>query len=411
MSETGSSSIRVLVIARQPFSLAGFTDGDSADAFASRLIRRPSTLEEAIEDFDPNVLLVDTDLPHGAAIDVIGEALLHAPDMRVLALTPDPAPHDDVALAMRAGAAGYIDVDAEPSEFVAAIEAVHGGQVWLPGEETRALLGSVADDLDMTTAERRSRLTGIILALIPLTGLIATLQAWFWRAYLGRIGVRPVDLAVDPATRVLNAILALLLLIGIFGPLLLIGSWLDMLRESPANRGPLERLLRHRKTSQFVASVLWLVVASLLTVGPDLLTVLVIGPAVSVAILAKALALDTELPGWLQISNVSPRVALVGSLAALFLFIGALAYETVFVGPDLRDDGVHGVIAPKVLGFKAQPVRAIEVDTGEESDMLYLGGNADLYVLVDPCDDDRVDLVSVGARRLTVIDEVSCAPD
>jgi hypothetical protein len=41
--------------------------------------------------------------------------------------------------------------------------------------------------------------------------------------------------------------------------------------------------------------------------------------------------------------------------------------------------------------------------------VLYLGGNADLYVLVYPCDDDEVEYVSVGSTRLVVIDEVTCA--
>ena len=39
---------------------------------------------------------------------------------------------------------------------------------------------------------------------------------------------------------------------------------------------------------------------------------------------------------------------------------------------------------------------------------LYLGGNADLYVFVDPCNDDRVEMVSVGSSRMVVVDEISC---
>ena len=43
--------------------------------------------------------------------------------------------------------------------------------------------------------------------------------------------------------------------------------------------------------------------------------------------------------------------------------------------------------------------------------MLYLGGNADLYVLVDPCNDQEVEMVPVSTRRLVVIDEITCADD
>ena len=410
MSGSSNESVRLLVLARQPFKLNDITPEGAEEAFEARLIRRPGTLEEAIDDFQPNVLLIDTDLPHGSALDAIGEALLHAPGLRVLALTPDPPPHDDVALAMRAGAVGFVDIDSRPADLTAAIQAAHNGDVWLPEDETRRLLGSFADDLDVTAADRRSRLTGIILALIPLTGLIAALQGRFWRVYLGKIRVRPVDLAVDPATRVFDALGTILFMIAVVGPLLLIGTWLDMLRETRANRGLLGRFLEHQKTAFSVASVLWLVVAAAVATGPHVFMAVLVGPAVSVAILAKALALDDELPRWLRITKVSPGAAIAGGVAVLFLFIGVLVYETVFIGPDLRTDGAHGWITPDVLGFKAQPVRAINVDTGEANEMLYLGGNADLYVLVDPCDDDRVDLVSVGARRLTVIDEVTCPP-
>ena len=54
-------------------------------------------------------------------------------------------------------------------------------------------------------------------------------------------------------------------------------------------------------------------------------------------------------------------------------------------------------------------MRAFDLDPGgPPRDVLYLGGNADLYVLVDPCNDDEVDLVSVSRHRLVVIDEVVC---
>ena len=41
-------------------------------------------------------------------------------------------------------------------------------------------------------------------------------------------------------------------------------------------------------------------------------------------------------------------------------------------------------------------------------EVLYLGGNADLYVLVDPCNDDAVEMMSVGSSRIDIIDEVTC---
>jgi hypothetical protein len=40
---------------------------------------------------------------------------------------------------------------------------------------------------------------------------------------------------------------------------------------------------------------------------------------------------------------------------------------------------------------------------------LYIGGNADLYVLYDPCA-ETVRLVPVGSSRVEMVDEVTCGP-
>lgn len=228
---------------------------------------------------------------------------------------------------------------------------------------------------------------------------------------MGRIGVRPVDLAVDPTTRVIDVIVSMLLVIGFVGPLLFVGTWLDLLRDSRLNRGVLAKLLRRRRMAHLLVSVAWLLTAAVLAIGPDAGLVLIVGPAVSVSVIAQVLGVSDELPRPLRIERVSMKAAIAGGLLVLFLFIAVLSYEVFVVGPDLRADGEHGLIAPRVLGVNAIPVRAVNVDTEESNDVLYLGGNADLYVFVDPCDNDRVDYVSVGSHRLVVIDEVICAPD
>ena len=132
---------------------------------------------------------------------------------------------------------GFVDVDAEPDEFAAALDAVANGGTWYPEADVRGLLSAVADDLDTTSAERRSRMTGILLGLIPVTGVIAALLTFMWRKYLGQIGVRPVDLAIDPTSRVVDAVVNLSLMLGVVGPLLFVGTWLDLLRGSRARIG------------------------------------------------------------------------------------------------------------------------------------------------------------------------------
>ena len=400
--------VRLLVVARRPFQVEELGLGGRSELESAHVVRRVNQIETAVDECDPNVVLIDTGFPEGGGFEAIGHVIALATGAGVVALTPDPPPPDHVARAARAGADGFVDVDAAADEFASALTAVANGGTWFPAEEVRGLLSAVADDLDTTSTERRSRMTGILIGLIPVTGVIAALLTFMWRKYLGQIGVRPVDLAIDPASRVVDAVVNLSLMLGIFGPLLFVGTWLDLLRGSRADRGPIAWLLGKPRTAQLVASVVVLAVTGLMAVGPDLVLVVVIGPTVAIAVIARVADLTDELPRFLRLEKIRPLRMLVGAGVALVVFMTVLAGETLFVGPDLDTRGAGGWIAPRIMGFKAQPVRAFDVDTGEPREALYLGGNADLYVLVDPCNDDTVELVSVGSSRLVVIDEITC---
>ena len=400
--------LRLLVVARRPFQLGDLGLPEPAENESRQLLRRPAAVDTAIAETDPNVVMVDTGFTERSGFKVIEEVCALAPEAGVLALTPDPPPYEDVAQAINAGATGFVDVDAEPSEFEEALSAVRHGGVWLPSDDVLRTLAGVGGDLGATASERRSRLTGILLGLVPLTGLLAALMSFLWRRYVGQLGVRPVDLAVDPASRVVDAIISLSLVLGAFGPLLFVSNWLDLLRASPANRGVIAWFLDHRKTAQVVLSIIVLTITWFLTRGPDLLLVWVIGPAVAVALVAQITDLSDEVPRFLRIKT-PPIRALVGGAVALFVFFAIISGEAMFVGPSLGPRGEGGVIVPRVIGFNAQPVEASNVDTGDEPrQLLYLGGNADLYVLVDPCNDNNVEYVSVGSHRLQVIDEITC---
>lgn len=405
-------TIRLLVLAHRPIGLESLpVDLLGADLTDSLLIRRPSAVEAALEDFRPNVALVDTSYEDGKGFDAMSEILAREEDVQVVALTPDPPSLEDVALATRAGAVGFIDVNAEPNEVADVLREVADGGTWLPEDLVRTALTQAADDLDVTADERRSRLNSILIALIPLTGILAATLSFLWRRYLSDIGVRTVDIAVDPGSRVVDALITLSVLLGVFGPLVLIGNWLDLLRRSAANRGPIRWLLARRALAWMVAAALLLTGIALLLAGTKVLIVVVLGPLVAMALIARALELDEVLPAVLRI-KASPTRTLVGGAVVLVLFLGALTVEVIAVGPQFGNTGAEGVLAPTVLGFRAQPMRWIDVDAdGKQQDVLYLGGNADLYVLIDPCNDDETLFVSVGASRLVVIDEVSCPLD
>jgi hypothetical protein len=115
------------------------------------------------------------------------------------------------------------------------------------------------------------------------------------------------------------------------------------------------------------------------------------------------------LPNWLSLASDKIRETLV-IIGCLILTLLLLLVLEVKQGPDLRTDGVHGFLAPTVLGLSARPAIIYDLDEKREPlSALYIGGNADLYVLYDPCD-KVVRLIPVGSSRVRMIDEVQCAP-
>jgi len=139
-----------------------------------------------------------------------------------------------------------------------------------------------------------------------------------------------------------------------------------------------------------------------------LIMVLFVGPTVAILLVANILELDDELPNFLNLPHLDSWRVLGFLGLILIVFLLALGAEVLIVGPDLREDGLHGILAPKVLGFKAIPMMLYDLDEKHEPlGALYLGGNADLYVLYDPCA-ETVRLVPVGASRVELIDRVDC---
>ena len=409
-----ADQIRLLVAAQHPFRLddLGLGLDGHAPAVQAHLVRPPDAVERALGDVEPDVVMIDTGYTDGTAYELIARVLECAPGVGVLALTPSHPTPEQVALAARAGAAGFVTTASTPEQVADAVTAAGQGRTWFPQEDLRGVLADVADDLDVTHAERRARMTGILIGLIPLTGLVAALLSYLWRKYLGQIGVRPVDLAIDPASRVVDAISTFSLVLGVFGPLLLVSNWLDLLRGSSIDRGPVAWLLERGPLAQLVMSLAVLASTVFLSIGPDLLLVAIIGPIMTISIVARAADLNDELPSILRIEHIRPMRLLTVLGFALLVLLAALGAESLFVGPDLGTRGAGGYIAPKILGFKAQPVRAFDITSDSEPrEMLYLGGNADLYVLVDPCNDQEVEMVPVSTRRLVVIDEITCADD
>ena len=378
-----------------------------------------------VDELQPDVMVIDLMLPGMRSIDLVRKVADTQPQVRILAVTPDDPPHDRIMLAAEAGALGFVLRHASSSEYAAAIERVYQGKPWLPLEQTYEVLQDGAGELAVSSHDRRARLTEVLLGLIPLTGLVAAITAFLWRRYWGDIGVRVADLGVDPSSRMIDVVVVFVMIIGIFGPLLFVRPWVKALGKWIENKPqlartvakvrslhlgklPVGRLITNFWVAWVLLSLVVLSIMLLLTRVMTLIMVLFVGPAVAILLVANVLELDDELPNFLHLPHLGSWRVLGFFGLILIVFLLALGAEVLIMGPDLRADGLHGILAPKVLGFKAIPMMLYDLDEKHEPlGALYLGGNADLYVLYDPCA-ETVRLVPVGSSRVELIDRVDC---
>jgi DNA-binding NarL/FixJ family response regulator len=425
--EKVESQIRVLVVEADPGRAPATRARLSATAGIEvvGVAHNRQAARRLLETTRPDVLLVDLMLAENRSIEIIRHARSMERQVPTLALVPADPPHEGIILAVQAGALGYVCRDAAPSEFAAALQQVHAGEPWLPVHATYEILQESAGELEVSARERRDRLGQIVLALIPLGGVLAGLTALLWREYWGEIGVRVVDLGIDPTTRMIDVVVSLLLLVGVLGPLLYVGVWVQAIaawigrsprwahavakgRDLRLGRLPIGRLILNRRVAQAVMALSILAITSTLAVYAPLPVILIVGPAIGVALLASLLDLERDLPPLLRLPPMTAwRVFAIAGVFMLVLLI-ALSAEVVIWGPDLRTDGLHGVLAPVVFGFNAQPVLVSDLE-GEDEPLgaLYLGGNADLYVLYDPCE-ETVRFVPVGSSEVKFVDQVPC---
>lgn len=424
-----SKPIRVLVVDANPSQAGALPPrtGEVEGIEAVGVAHNRSAAGSLVESLQPDVLVVDLMLPGYRSIDLVRQVANSQPQVRILAVTPDDPPHDRIMLAAEAGALGFISRHAPSSEYAAAIEQVHHGEPWLPLHQTYEVLQDGAGELAVSSEERRARLTEVLLGLIPLTGLVAAITAFLWRRYWGDIGVRVADLGVDPTTRMIDVLVIFLVIIAVFGPVLFvrpyvkaIGTWVAgkprlartvaKVRSLHLAGVPVGRLIINYWVAWVLLVLVVVTIMLLLTRLMPLIMVLFVGPAVGIILVANVLDMDDELPGFLHLPHLDSWRVLGFFGLVLVVFLLALGAEVLIVGPDLRPDGLHGVLAPKVLGFQARPVMLYDLDEKHEPlGALYLGGNADLYVLYDPCA-ETVRLVPVGASRVELIDRVDCGP-
>jgi two-component system, NarL family, response regulator LiaR len=106
---------------------------------------------------EPDVVLLDMVMPAGDGLEALRRIRAGRGAPRVVVLTSFPA-DDRVLEAMRAGAAGYLLKDAQPSELLAAIRSAHAGGAPLHPDAAARLVGELRRPQtpapDLTARER-----------------------------------------------------------------------------------------------------------------------------------------------------------------------------------------------------------------------------------------------------------------
>ena len=101
-----------------------------------KVIAQAKTGEEAVSfcrKEQPNIVLMDMDMPGIGGLEATKKILRYAPDTKVVILTvhtEDPIP----TKVMQLGASGYLTKGTAPKEMIHCIRAVNSGQRYLPPE-------------------------------------------------------------------------------------------------------------------------------------------------------------------------------------------------------------------------------------------------------------------------------------
>ena len=93
------------------------------------IVGMPGTVREAIEmaaTQEPDIILMDFNLPDGTGVDAARTILEKNPSCRIIFLTMSEA-DEDLFAAVRCGAKGYLMKNIHPPELIAAIRSVQNG--------------------------------------------------------------------------------------------------------------------------------------------------------------------------------------------------------------------------------------------------------------------------------------------
>lgn len=163
MTATDTPPIRVMVVDDHPMWRDGVARDLADEGFdvvaTADGVKRATEVARAVQ---PDVVLMDMQLPDGNGAQATAGVLAVAPKARILVLSASEE-RDDVLEAVKAGATGYLVKSAQRAELVAAVQSTAAGQtVFTPGlaglvlGEYRRLAKEPADDDAPALTERET---------------------------------------------------------------------------------------------------------------------------------------------------------------------------------------------------------------------------------------------------------------
>ncbi|MPV49826.1 response regulator transcription factor [Pseudactinotalea sp. HY158] len=152
--------IRVLIVDNEALvrhALRIFVDRAEATAVVGEATNGADAIEECVR-LQPDVVLMDIQMPQLNGIEATAQLSERCPDSRVLAITTFSSDSHVVA-ALRAGASGFLVKDTAPDEIIKAIVDVHEGRSVLSPQITRDLISVILDSGEQHGESSAERLT------------------------------------------------------------------------------------------------------------------------------------------------------------------------------------------------------------------------------------------------------------
>ena len=109
---------------------------------------------DVVKELEPDVLIIDVELPKRDGIEATKEVLKARPRTKVIVFTAHAQP-DLLALALRAGASGYVLKSAPAEDIARAVKAVTGGGTFLGGDFAGGKPSEVEKLLELSPRERQ----------------------------------------------------------------------------------------------------------------------------------------------------------------------------------------------------------------------------------------------------------------